>query len=59
MAKKWLRVLMKEEILKWIDEQVLQNVRFESRAHAEEYAIEQLMENEEELPRMVFKDNGK
>jgi Arc/MetJ-type ribon-helix-helix transcriptional regulator len=43
MAKVRLQVTVREDIVKWIDEQV-KNLRFATRSHAIEYAVLQLME---------------
>ncbi len=42
MVKKRLQVTVREDIVKWIDEQV-EKLRFASRSHAIEYALLQLM----------------
>ena len=46
MAKVRLQVTVREDIVKWIDEQV-KNLRFATRSHAIEYALLQLMEKKE------------
>ena len=43
MAKVRLQVTVREDIVKWIDEQV-KNLRFATRSHAIEYAVLQLIE---------------
>lgn len=45
MVKKRLQVTVREDIVKWIDQQV-EKLRFASRSHAIEYALLQLMEQE-------------
>ena len=46
MPKVRLQVTIREDLVKWIDEQV-QKLRFASRSHAIEYAIAKLIESEE------------
>lgn len=45
MAKIRLQVTVREDIVKWIDEQV-KKLRFASRSHAIEYALTKLREQE-------------
>lgn len=45
MVKKRLQVTVREDIVKWIDQQV-ETLRFASRSHAIEYALVQLMKKE-------------
>jgi Arc/MetJ-type ribon-helix-helix transcriptional regulator len=45
MAKVRLQVTVREDIVKWIDQQI-EKLRFASRSHAIEYALSQLIENE-------------
>jgi len=45
MVKKRLQVTVREDLVKWIDEQV-ENLRFASRSHAIEYALLQLVKKE-------------
>ena len=46
MPKVRLQITMREDLVKWIDEQV-KKLRFASRSHAIEYAIAKLIESEE------------
>lgn len=43
MAKMRLQVTVREDIVKWVDNEV-KKLRFASRSHAIEYALQQLME---------------
>ena len=43
MAKVRLQVTVREDIVKWIDQEV-EKLRFANRSHAIEYALLQLME---------------
>ena len=45
MAKKRLQVTVREDLVKWIDQQI-EKARFGSRSHAIEYALTQLKESE-------------
>ena len=45
MVKKRLQVTVREDIVKWVDQQV-EKLRFASRSHAIEYALLQLKEKE-------------
>ena len=45
MTKIRLQVTVREDLVKWIDEQV-EKLRFASRSHAIEYALTQLKEKE-------------
>jgi len=45
MAKIRLQVTVREDLVKWTDEQV-EKLRFASRSHAVEYALTQLKEKE-------------
>jgi len=45
MPKVRLQITMREDLVKWIDEQV-KKLRFASRSHAIEYAIAKLIESE-------------
>ncbi len=45
MAKVRLQVTVREDIVKWVDQQI-EKLRFASRSHAIEYALLQLIENE-------------
>ncbi len=45
MVKKRLQVTVREDIVKWIDQQV-EKLRFASRTHAIEYALLQLMKKQ-------------
>lgn len=45
MVKKRLQVTVREDIVKWIDQQI-ETLRFASRSHAIEYALVQLMKKE-------------
>jgi len=45
MGKVRLQVTVREDIVKWIDQQV-EKLRFASRSHAIEYALQQLIEKE-------------
>jgi Arc/MetJ-type ribon-helix-helix transcriptional regulator len=45
MAKITLQVTVREDLVKWTDEQV-EKLRFASRSHAVEYALTQLKEKE-------------
>jgi Arc/MetJ-type ribon-helix-helix transcriptional regulator len=45
MTKVRLQVTVREDIVKWVDQQV-EKLRFASRSHAIEYALSQLMEAE-------------
>ncbi|MEM2463945.1 MAG: ribbon-helix-helix domain-containing protein [Candidatus Bathyarchaeia archaeon] len=47
MPKIRVYVTIREELVKWIDEQV-QKLRFANRSHAIEYAINKLIEAEKE-----------
>ncbi len=42
MAKKRLQVTVREDIVKWVDQEV-EKLKFASRSHAIEYALLQLM----------------
>jgi Arc/MetJ-type ribon-helix-helix transcriptional regulator len=43
MAKKRLQVTVREDIVKWIDQEI-EKARFGSRSHAIEYSLTQLKE---------------
>lgn len=45
MTKIRLQVTVREDIVKWIDQQV-EKLRFANRSHAIEYALAQVMEKE-------------
>mgnify|MGYP001024338094 CR=1 FL=1 len=45
MAKVRLQVTVREDIVKWMDQQI-EKLRFASRSHAIEYALLQLIETE-------------
>lgn len=45
MAKKRLQVTVREDIVRWIDQEVLK-ARFANRSHAIEFALLQLIEKE-------------
>lgn len=45
MVKQRLQVTVREDIVKWIDQQV-EKLRFANRSHAIEYALLQLMQEE-------------
>jgi len=47
MVKKRLQVTVREDIVRWIDQQI-ETLKFASRSHAIEYALLQLMEKEKE-----------
>lgn len=47
MVKKRLQVTVRQDIVKWIDEQI-KTLRFASRSHAIEYALLQLIEKDAE-----------
>jgi Arc/MetJ-type ribon-helix-helix transcriptional regulator len=44
MAKQRLQVTVREDLVKWMDQQI-EKARFGSRSHAIEYALTQLKEN--------------
>ncbi len=52
MAKRRLQVDVEQEIFDWTTKQVL-NCRFASRRHVVEYALQQLMAIEDDLPQMI------
>lgn len=45
VAKQRLQVTVRDDIVKWMDQQI-GKLRFANRSHAIEYALLQLMENE-------------
>lgn len=45
MPKVRMNVTIREDLVKWIDEQI-EKLRFANRSHALEYAVLQLMEKE-------------
>ena len=45
MAKQRLQVTVREDLVKWVDEQI-EKARFGSRSHAIEYAVTQLKNKE-------------
>lgn len=45
MPKQRLQVTVREDIVKWIDQQI-ETLKFASRSHAIEYALLQLIEQE-------------
>jgi Arc/MetJ-type ribon-helix-helix transcriptional regulator len=45
MAKQRLQVTIREDLVKWIDQQV-EKLKFANRSHAIEYALLKLKENE-------------
>lgn len=45
MTKKRLQVTVREDIVKWVDQQI-EKLKFANRSHAIEFALLQLMEDE-------------
>jgi len=55
MKKIRLQTTVREDLVKWIDKQVL-DLRFASRSHAIEYAVQQLVKKEKGLPQIIPDD---